>query len=305
MIVLTGASGFIGRALAEELVRRGYKVLAVSRSGRAPEGAEALAWDLRRPLSVGGNVEAVIHLAASAAARRSYEEEWAFFENNVLTTLNAARLALEKGALFVLASSAEVYGVSPSPDVVYREGDCVCGRLPGSPYGVSKISAELAAMHYAVRGLRAVILRPTNTYGRLLFDKGEEARGYFVERALCGMLSGAAELVFDGFGESARQWLYYPDHVSAYIAVLGRADPRPVELYNVAGPEAASLKDVVSLLSSLTGWGGAVRWGARPRPVDPNFLLLDTSRLRSLGWRPVYGLRDGLADYVKRLGGRC
>ncbi|MFZ8837361.1 MAG: NAD-dependent epimerase/dehydratase family protein [Pyrobaculum sp.] len=55
MIVVTGASGFIGWALVEELLRRGEKVLAVSRSGSAPEGADRVAHDVRKPLVVDGN----------------------------------------------------------------------------------------------------------------------------------------------------------------------------------------------------------------------------------------------------------
>lgn len=76
MIVVTGASGFISRALVEELLRRGERVVAVSRSGMAPEGAERIAHDVRKPLFVSGNVEAVIHLATVAAASRSFEDEW-------------------------------------------------------------------------------------------------------------------------------------------------------------------------------------------------------------------------------------
>jgi UDP-glucose 4-epimerase len=305
VIVVTGASGFIGWALVEELLRRGEKVLAVSRSGSAPEGAERVAHDVRKPLAVDGNVEAVVHLAAMAAARRSFGGEWDVFESNVLSTINMARLALEKRALFVLASSAEVYGAVGDPSVWFSEDDCVCGGAPSSPYAASKVSAEVVARHYALRGLRVSVLRPTNTYGRLIFVRSEEARGYFVEKALCMMLSGVAELAFDGFGESMRQWMYYPDHVSAYLTLLYRSDPRPFEVYNAAGPRPASLKEVVETLAGIVKWRGMVRWGLNPRPVDPNYLLLHTNKLRALGWNPHYDIAEGLRDYVEKLGGRC
>jgi len=145
--------------------------------------------------------------------------------------------------------------------VWFSEDDCVCGRPPSSPYAASKVSAEVVARHYALRGLRVSVLRPTNTYGRLIFVRSEEARGYFVEKALCMMLSGATELAFDGFGESMRQWIYYPDHVSAYLTLLYRSDPRPFEVYNAAGPRPASLKEVVETLAGIVKWRGIVRWG--------------------------------------------
>lgn len=138
-------------------------------------------------------------------------------ESNVFSTINMARLALEKRALFVLASSAEVYGAVGDSSVWFSEDDCICNAPPSSPYAASKIATEAVARHYALRGLRVAALRPANTYGRLLFTKNEEAKGYFVEKALCMMLSGARELSFDGFGESMRQWMYYPDHISAYL----------------------------------------------------------------------------------------
>jgi len=301
MIVVTGTSGFIGWALTEELLRRGYKVLAVSRSGRAPEGAETLSHDLRKQLSLPGSVEAVVHLAAQASVAKSFQEEWATFEGNVLPVINMARLAIEKSALLILASSAEVYGVSGDPSTVYREDEPLASKSPSSPYALAKIAAELVVRHYVLRGLRAVIMRPTSTYGRLLFDRSEQAREYFVEKAVSAMLSGAPELAFDGYGESARQWLYYPDHVSAYVMALEKAEPQPLEVYNVSGPEVVTLKEVISILQQLTGWNGQVKWGLRPRPVDPNYLLVDSSRLRVLGWSPRYDVRLGLSDYLKKL----
>jgi UDP-glucose 4-epimerase len=301
MIVVTGASGFIGWALAEELVKRGYRVFAVSRSGKAPEGAETLSHDLRKQLSLEGNVEAVIHLAAQASAKKSFLEEWETFENNVLPVINIVKLAIEKRALLILASSAEVYGMTGDPSIVHKEEEPVAARPPSSPYSLTKIVAELVVKHYSLRGLRAVIMRPTNTYGRLLFDKSERAKEYFIEKAITAMLGKVPELAFDGYGESARQWLYYPDHVSAYIVALERAEPLPLEAYNVAGPEVVPLKEVVSMLQQLIGWSGKVRWGLNPRPVDPNYLIVDSSKLRSLGWRPAYNMRLGLSEYLHRL----
>jgi len=301
MIVVTGASGFIGRALTEELLRRGERVVAVSRSSEVPEGAERVIHDIRKPLVMEGNVEAVVHLAAKAATQYSFEAEWDTFESNVLSTINMARFALEKRALFILASSAEVYGVVDSPSTWFSENECICNRVPSSPYASSKISAEVVARHYALRGLRVAALRPTNTYGRLLFVRNKDAKSYFVEKAICMMLSGVSELLFEGFGDSMRQWMYYPDHLSAYLTVLYKSEPRPFEVYNVAGPKPASLKEVIEVLARVIGWRGVVRWGLKPRLVDPNFLLLDTSKLRSLGWRPQYDVVEGLSDYVNKI----
>jgi dTDP-glucose 4,6-dehydratase len=300
MIIVTGASGFIGYSLVEELVKRGYRVLGISRRGKVPEGAEALSWDLRKPLDITGNIEAIFHLAASAVVRRSYIEEWQFIENNILMTLNMARLALSKRALLILASSADIYPQIHTPRHSYAEDFNVL-LAPASMYAVSKIASEAVVRHYSVKGLRAAILRPTSTYGRLLFDQSENAREYFVEKTLYSMLSQVPELTFDGFPESSRQWLYYPDHVSAYLTVFERCEPQPVETFNVAHKESYSLAQIVELLSKLTEWNGIVKWGIKPRPIDPNFQILNTSKIERLGWSPRFDLNSGLSDYVDRL----
>jgi dTDP-D-glucose 4,6-dehydratase len=119
-------------------------------------------------------------------------------------------------------------------------------------------------------------MRPTYTYGRLLFDQSQQAKEYFIEKAITSMLSNVPELAFDGYGESARQWLYFPDHVSAYTAVLEKSEPQPLEIYNVAGPETKTLKEVITTLQHLIGWNGKVKWGLNPRLIGPNYLIVDT-----------------------------
>jgi dTDP-glucose 4,6-dehydratase len=301
MIIVTGASGFIGWPLTEELIKKGYKVLAITRSGKAPEGAETLQQDLRKPISLAGNIEAVIHLAAQASAKKSFEEGWNTFENNILPVINIAKLALEKHATLILASSAEVYGATSQPHIKYKEEECLTLRPPFSPYSLTKIVSELIVHHYILRGLKTIIMRPTNTYGRLLFDQSQQAKEYFIEKAITLMQSNVPELAFDGYGESARQWLYFPDHVSAYTTVLEKSEPQPLEIYNVAGPETKTLKEVITTLQQLTGWNGKVKWGLNPRPIDPNYLIVDTQKLYTLGWRPLYDLQKGLSNYLERL----
>lgn len=84
--------------------------------------------------------------------------------------------------------------------------------------------------------------------------------------------------------------------------MLYRSEPRLFEAYNVAGPRPVSLKAVDEILANIVGWRGTVRWGLKPRLVDPNFLLLHTYKLKALGWSPRYDIAEGLNDYVRRLG---
>lgn len=144
-------------------------------------------------------------------------------------------------------------------------------------------------------------MRPTYTYGRLLFDQSQQAKEYFIEKAITSMLSNVPELAFDGYGESARQWLYFPDHVSAYTTVLEKSEPQPLEIYNVAGPETKTLKEVITTLQQLTGWNRKVKWGLNSHPIDPNHLTVDTQKLYTLLWRPLYDLQKGLSNYLERL----
>jgi UDP-glucose 4-epimerase len=170
-ILVTGAAGFVGSALAERLVRHGRV--------RAATHAAALSWAHPNLSVVHGKtlssvedwsdaltgISTVIHCAARVHALREAGEALAFHRRvNTEGTLNLARQAVAAGARrFVFLSSIKVNGESTSPERPFTANDAVS---PSDPYGIAKMEAEQGLRELARRyGLEVVMVRPPLVYG--------------------------------------------------------------------------------------------------------------------------------------------
>lgn len=301
-ILISGISGFVGRKLLQHLKNQDFEVYGLVRddafSKKMPE-VETVKGDLTdlsslRKAVAKAKPNIIIHLAALTPVRFSFGRQSEYMNVNYLGTSNLIQAVLdEKVRLeqFIHASTAEVY--KPKTSLITEE-DPLFGS---TPYGISKAAADfyvqMAGLAY---DLPYTILRPTNTFGRT-FDLPEEARGYFVEKAIIQMLTrNTAE--FDGLSSSARCWMYREDHVNAYLAVLGRSDAVK-QIFNVSPNHPASVGEVVSLIAKLTSFKGIVKWGLNPRPYDPQDLCLDGSKLvKTIGWKPQFTLEKGLEKTI-------
>ncbi len=310
-ILVTGAAGFVGRALLPRLVAAGHEVLGTRLPGEAPPDFMAPAerrqvrWlplDLRDTNSVRAVVEdlpdAVIHLAAVASGAEARRDPGLAWEVNAAGTarladaLGARRQLGEGDPLLLLVSSAEVYGVvtPPRPRV---EADPVA---PVSPYAASKAGAEVAVLETARRtGLRVIIVRPFPHTGPGQSDRYVVAA--FARRLRAARRIGAP-VVKTGNLEPVRDFLDVRDVVEAYLGLLGRG--RPGEVYNIASGEARSLLEVFTRLADLIG----VRAIPEPDPqltrtADLPHLVGDATRLRTTtGWAPRLTFDQTLQDVV-------
>ncbi|WP_460418434.1 UDP-glucose 4-epimerase family protein [Pseudomonas sp. microsymbiont 2] len=170
-VLLTGATGFVGKAVLADLAGRGHAVRAAIRSA-APAEFEAAPFsiaaidaetDWRAALE---GVEVVIHSAARVHVMNDTEADplAAFRKVNVEGTLNLARQAVAAGARrFVFISSIKVNGEGTVSGRPYRADD---EPAPADPYGISKMEAEQGLRELAMRtGLEVVIIRPVLVYG--------------------------------------------------------------------------------------------------------------------------------------------
>ncbi len=303
-ILITGATGFIGSKLAERLSISNI-VYALTRNDEFNEnrisGIEYVRGDLLdyewlKIVIENCMPDVVVHLAAYTPVRFSFNNPILYANINYVGTINLVEATLSYGRVeqFVVASSAEVYGPYQFPHTVNEESVAV----PTTPYGISKLAAELYVRYANQRGLNFTVLRPTNTYGRS-FNLPEEARGYFIEKAIIGALT-KKKLEFDGYPESTRKFMYVEDHVRAYLRVIGNKKAYN-QVFNVAPDEqAVSLGEVVELIKKLTGREDLeVEWGLNPRPLDPNHLDVDGSKFRRrLGWIAKYSLVEGLKKTI-------
>jgi len=298
--LVTGAAGFVGSHLCEELLRRGHRVAGLDafipyypRPLKEANLANLLHHpdfdfheiDLRRddlaPALDG--VEAVFHLAAMAGLVRS----WTDFDLYQSCNLTATHRLLEATRdrplrRFVLASTSSVYGR-------HACGDESLPTRPISPYGVTKLAAEnLCRAHADEHGLPLVVLRYFSVYG----PRQRPDMGY--HRFITSMMSGAPVPV-NGDGTQVRGNTYVGDCVEATIAALEA--PRN-ETYNVGGGESASVWEVLGKLESILGVKAIVR-REPARPGDQRVTGADTSKLTEhLGWRAKVGLDEGLAHQV-------
>lgn len=302
-IVVTGAAGFIGSHLCEQLVSRGHHVVGVDAFTRfyARSLKESNLTILRRSsgfslvernlLDSPGLAEtlegadAVCHLAGRPGVRGGARV--LFEAGNVRTTESVMHAAERSGVgRVLLASSSSVYGPAAGPvaeDAPLR---------PLSPYARSKRRAELAAGRLARRhGVELVALRYFTVYGPR--QRPDMAFARFVDAARRG-----AEMPLLGDGRQLRDFTYVGDAAEATVRALERG--RPGAVYNVSGGRPVALAEALGLLAAALG--GSPRLTASPADArEPRATAADLSRAwAELGWAPRTPLELG----IRRQAGR-
>ena len=298
---VTGAAGFIGSHLCEQLLHGGHAVvgvdafipyyprelkeanLAVARSHRH---FEHQALDLRTAClnELLQDVEVVFHLAAMAGLAKSWTEFDLYESCNVTATQRLLEACRGQSRLrrFLYASTSSVYGR-------FGSGDETLPTRPISPYGVTKLAAENLCRTYAEeQGLPLVVLRYFSVYG----PRQRPDMGY--QRFIAALLGGAGLTVY-GDGYQVRGNTYIDDCVAATLAAV---EALPGETYNVGGGEAVCVWDVIRKLEMITGRKAVIR-SEPARAGDQRYTFADTAKItRHLGWQPRVSLDEGLARQV-------
>jgi nucleoside-diphosphate-sugar epimerase len=255
-VLVTGASGFVGRALVEELRHgsRAYDVCPLERrdGDLAEEGVAERAIGEAAP-------DVVVHSAARIGIARCEQEPLVALRSNVLATKFVAQAAAGHGARLALVSTADVYE-------------------PANFYALTKWWAEQVAQLYAPQGL---------LFLRLAAPYGPGSNG-----ALPTMLRQAAggEPVPAFRGES-RSWLWIGDATRAIRLVLESGEEGPFDIASDADP--VLLTETARLACELAGASPEL---VEERDPPPGRVMPRTSveRLRTLGWQPEVGLEEGL-----------
>jgi nucleoside-diphosphate-sugar epimerase len=301
--LVTGAAGFIGSHLVEELLRLGHDVVGVDAfvpyypaTIKERNIATALTSsrfqfhrvDLRIDSldTSTADVDVVFHLAAMPGLVRSWSDFDAYMTCNVQATqrlLEAVRRTASTVPRFIYASTSSVYGRN-------AHGDETLPTRPVSPYGVTKLAGENLCRAYADSfDLPLVVLRYFSVYG----PRQRPDMGY--HQFIRAMLSGDTIRV-TGDGQQVRGNTYVSDCVAATIA----ASEAPIgETYNVGGGETASVWDILMRLESIIGVKPRIHQ-VEARPGDQRHTCADTSKLRRhLAWEPRIGLDEGLRQQVQ------
>jgi UDP-glucose 4-epimerase len=304
-VLVTGAAGFIGSHVAQRLVADGAQVVGIDdlstgkRSNLADIGLRLVEGSILDPAALdeavagaAGPVDAVVHLAAMPSVPRSIVDPAASHEANATGTLRVLEAArrLEEPPHVIVASSSSVYGANPT--LPKHEG---LVAQPMSPYAVSKLAAEQAALAWQHSyGLRTLAFRFFNVYGP------RQAPGHayaavipaFVHAALTG-----EPLTVHGDGTQSRDFTYVGTVVDVIVDALARGVTcdSPV---NLAFGSRTNLLEVIDRIRDLTEQPLRVEHVAN-RPGDVPHSQADNALLRSLfpDVTPV-PLDDGLRETV-------
>lgn len=313
-ILVTGADGFIGSHLTEELVRRGHDVRAFVFYNSfdswgwlddAPHDVrtslDVFAGDVRDPHGVRAAMkgcDVVLHLAALIGIPYSYHSPDTYVDTNIKGTLNVVQAARDLGvAKVVHTSTSEVYGTARVAPIT--EDHPLQGQ---SPYSASKIGADQIAMSfYASFGTPVAIIRPFNTYGP------RQSTRAILPTVISQIASGRRVLKL-GTLFPTRDFSYVTDTVRGFIAIA-ESDRATGQVINTGSNFEIAVGEAVRVVSELMGVAVEIETEAarlRPEKSEVERLWADNTKARDLtGWAPEYrglegfqrGLRETIAWY--------
>ena len=306
-VLVTGADGFIGSHLTEELVKKGYDVKAFvlynsfgswgwldSLPDEIMKQVEVVSGDVRDPNGVRTamkNVEEVFHLAALIAIPFSYHSPDSYVDTNIKGTLNVLQAARDFDLSRVLiTSTSEVYGTAQY--VPIDEKHPFQGQ---SPYSATKIGADrLAESFYRSFGTPVSIVRPFNTYG-----PRQSARAV-IPTIIMQLLAGAEEIKL-GSLTPTRDFNYVKDTAAGFIAIAESEQTVGQEI-NIATQKEISIGELAEeIIRQINPKARIIcdEQRLRPEKSEVNRLLGCNKKIKELtAWKPSYTLEQGIEETI-------
>lgn len=301
-ILITGADGFIGSHLTEELIRQGNEVRAFvlynsfnswgwldSAPAQIKADLDVFAGDIRDPNGVRQAMkgcDTVLHLAALIAIPYSYHSPDTYVDTNIKGTLNVLQAARDLGVSRVVhTSTSEVYGTAqfvPITELHPLQGQ--------SPYSATKIAADqLAYSFYSSFDLPVSIIRPFNTYG-----PRQSARA--VLPTIITQIENGIKNLKLGSLHPTRDFNYVKDTVRGFISVA-KADAAVGQVINIGSNYEISIGDSVKMIADIMDVEITIETDdIRLRPIKSEVERLwadNTKAFELCGWRPEYSGKDG------------
>jgi UDP-glucuronate 4-epimerase len=307
-ILVTGAAGFIGSNLVDQLLEEGNEVVVIDNfdpyyDPAIKERNIAIAQDYStytlyrediantealENIFDKHNFELVVHLAAKAGVRPSIEDPQGYFRANITGTLNILE-AMRKRDIkkLVYASSSSVYGNNKK--VPFAETDNV--DYPVSPYAATKKANELMVYNYHhLFGLNAFGLRFFTVYGRR--GRPEMAIYKFTK-----MINEGIEVPVYGYGKPLRDFTYIDDILQGIRAAMKKVSG--YEVFNLGESQTTSVGELIDLIERAVG-KTAIRKPMPMQPGDVNETYADISKAkRLLGYKPTTPIASGVGKFVE------
>lgn len=304
-ILITGASGFIGSALAKRLEEEGHEVYGLYRyvaDGRYDfyKLDRHRVADIRDDVAIDGIVgdirpEVIYHLAAMTAVSYSFIAPREVTEVIFMGTMNIVHACLKyEVECLINASTSEFYGEQTEFPITE---DAV--PHPLSSYAVAKVAAE-EYIRYKSRTekLPYITLRPYNTYNRSNVKK----KYFVIERAITQALEEGHIHLYTPY--PVRDLLDRDSHVDAYVRCLNnkKATGEAINIGTGIGiPIGRAVELVAKLIKEETGKEVDISWDMAPdRPYDIETLICSNKKAKEiLGWKPLYTLEEGLRIAIR------
>ncbi len=301
-VLVTGGAGFIGSHLCRFLLSKKYHVICVDNflTGNMANvsdllsnpGFSSIEQDVTKPLDISGPVDFILHFASPASPVDYAAFPIQTLKVGSLGTHNLLGLAKAKGAVFLLASTSEVYGdplVHPQPESYWGNVNPIG---PRGVYDEAKRFAEALTMAYhTFHGMDTKIARLFNTYGPGMRKNDGRVVPNFIGQAISGK-----PLTVYGDGSQTRSFCYVSDLVEGIYRLMLSSENGPVNLGN---PEEYTVLEFADKILKLTGSASKISF--KPLPVDdPKTRCPDISRARRvLKWQPEVSVDDGLRKTIE------
>jgi UDP-glucose 4-epimerase len=301
-VLVTGGAGYIGSVVVEELLNDGHEVvvydnLAKGHRDSVPSSVKFVAHDLLETVHLvealrGGEIQAVIHMAADSLVGESVQKPEKYYRTNVLGGLSLLDAMKEAGVRrLVFSSTAAVYGEPEKQPI--EETD---PAHPTNPYGQTKLAFERALRWYEnAHGIRYASLRYFNAAGATeRCGEWHDPETHLIPLVLQAAMGQRSQVDIYGDdyptrdGTCVRDYIHVVDLARAHVLALGILDERSA-VYNLGcGGEGYTVRDVINVAAEVTSREIPTRVAAR-RAGDPAVLIASSSRIKSdLGWSPKF-----------------
>lgn len=295
-IVISGGTGFIGSFVSDVFRYRNRilgtktKIISLSRKGGISDDTVTyLKADITKPFNYEGDIDYIIHLASNTHPKQYAEDPVGTIITNIVGCDNLFKLAMRKKIKrFVLASSVEIYGQGtevPMTEEYCGYIDCNSAR---NGYNEAKRTCESLCMSYhSQHKIDYVTARFSRVFGA---DRKRDTKAIsqFMTRATSNQ-----DIIIKSSGTQRYSYVYIADAASGLIKIL--LDGVVGEAYNISGDdEGKTLGDYAQLIANFAKRKVSFDIENNANVSKATYALLDTNKIKNLGWKPLYGVSEAL-----------